>query len=116
MKSLSLSLFLPLLAVTPTLSSLLVSFSASAGNDPSILGLINLEAARGVSSDQTDDLYIKLDKDPAGIAAAHFHRKEGDIRAEYHALNKKTEAGKTYYIGYKFSLGEIEKSLMIWQL
>jgi hypothetical protein len=113
----SLSFFLPLLAVTPALSSLLVSFSAPAGNDPSVLGVINLEAARGVRpADQTDDLYIKLDKDPAGVAAAHFHRKEGDIRAEYHALNKKTETGKTYYIGYKFSLGEIENSLMIWQL
>ncbi|PYH95517.1 hypothetical protein BO71DRAFT_351226 [Aspergillus ellipticus CBS 707.79] len=61
------------------------------------------------------DLYAKLGTDPNGTAALHFHRKEGYIRAEYHALSNKLEDDQTYYIGYKFSLGTIEQSLMIFQ-
>jgi len=113
----SLSVLTPLLFASFGLASLLVNFSASTTTDLTVLGIRNLEAARGNKpKENTDDLYIKLGKDPKGVPALHFHRKTGDIRAEYHALPEKTEAGKTYYIGYKFSLAEIQKSLMIWQL
>jgi hypothetical protein len=113
----SLSLLIPLLFTSTALASSLVNFSASTTTDLTVLGIRDLETTRGTKpDDNTDDLYIKLGKDPKGVPALHFHRKAGDIRAEYHALPKKTEAGKTYYIGYKFSLAEIQKSLMIWQL
>ncbi|KAM3068403.1 hypothetical protein ACMFMF_009218 [Clarireedia jacksonii] len=96
----------------------LVSFCAAAANPSlSVLGTRNLEAARDVRpSENTADLSITLGNDPFGTPALHYHRIAGDIRAEYHVLNGKTEANKTYYIGYSFMLGEIEKSLMIWQL
>lgn len=109
-------LLLPILFNAAT-SSLLVEFDASAGDDPAVLGTLNLEAARGAKqSANSNDLYIKLGTDYNGVKAAHFHRVAGDIRAEYHSLNGKTEADKTYYIGYSFSLEELEQSLMIWQL
>jgi hypothetical protein len=105
------------LFIATALGKLLVSFNAADGDDPSVIGQLNLEAARGVTqSGNTDDLYIELGEDPNGTPAAHFHRIEGDIRAEYHALNKATVADTTYYIGYAFSLAQIEQSLMVWQL
>lgn len=113
-----MKLFLQALALVPTaLSALLVDFNAARGDDPKVLGLRNLEAARGDKpSDNAADLYVKTDKDANGTAAAHFHRAKGNIRAEYHALNKKTQADKTYWIGYDVSVKQIQKSLMIWQL
>jgi hypothetical protein len=95
----------------------LVDFSAARKDSPSIIGERNLEAARGdkVSSNRPD-LFIELGTDPHGTPALHYHRKEGDIRAEYHALPGKTQKDTTYYIGYKFSLAKIEQSLMIFQL
>lgn len=112
--------YLPLLALVPSgICSHLVNFDASNDslNDASKIGQMNLEAARGdkVSSNEAD-LYIKLGADKNGTAALHYHRIKGDIRAEYHALPKKTEKDTTYYIGYQFSLAEIQQSLMIWQL
>ncbi|KAL1602710.1 hypothetical protein SLS60_006131 [Paraconiothyrium brasiliense] len=112
-----MKLFIQTLALVPvTLGALLVDFNAARGDDPKVLGLRNLEAARGnTRSDNAADLYIKSDKDASGTAAAHFHRKKDNIRAEYHALNKQTQAGKTYWIGYDVSVAKIQKSLMIWQ-
>lgn len=99
------------------LGGLLVSFTAADGDNPSVLGTRDLEAARSVTQDEnTTDLYIKLGKDPSGTPAAHFHRIAGDIRAEYHCLNKETEADREYFIGYSFSVAEVEQSLMVWQL
>ncbi|RHZ43461.1 uncharacterized protein CDV56_102436 [Aspergillus thermomutatus] len=108
---------LVLLACLPyALGTSLIDFSAARGDDPSILGIRNLEAARDDKvSANTDDLYIKLGTDPRGTSALHFHRIQGDIRAEYHSLPNKVAADQTYYIGYQLSLGEIEESLMIWQ-
>ncbi|KAF3932205.1 hypothetical protein ABW20_dc0109655 [Dactylellina cionopaga] len=97
-------------------ANLLLDFDAQRGDKPSILGLINLEQARDDTiSANTQDLYIKLDKDPKGVPAAHVHRKSGYIRAEYHSLKDKTKEGATYFIGYKFSLGTITHNLVIWQ-
>ncbi|PWY83378.1 hypothetical protein BO70DRAFT_361494 [Aspergillus heteromorphus CBS 117.55] len=109
--------FLYLLAsVQPILATSLINFSAAAGDNPSTLGILDLEEARGDKiSSNIADLYAKLGTDSKGTAALHYHRKEGYIRAEYHALSNKLEDDKTYYIGYKFSLGVIEESLMIFQ-
>ncbi|KAI0115647.1 hypothetical protein GGR51DRAFT_503670 [Nemania sp. FL0031] len=97
-------------------SALLVDYSAARGDDPSKMGQLNLESTRGTKvSKNTADLYIKSDVDWRGTKCAHFHRKKDWIRAEYHALNKKTESGKTYFIGYQFALGVIPDALMIWQ-
>ncbi|KAJ5357092.1 Concanavalin A-like lectin/glucanase subgroup [Penicillium concentricum] len=97
-------------------SSSLLDFSAARGDNPSMLGNRNLEAARGdTSSSNTDDLYIKLGADPKGVPSLHYHRIEGDIRAEYHSLSRKMASDQTYYIGYQFSLSDIEESLMVWQ-
>ncbi|RAL10947.1 uncharacterized protein BO97DRAFT_471270 [Aspergillus homomorphus CBS 101889] len=105
-----------LAALQTALATSLLSFSAAKGDDPSVLGIRNLEEARDEKiSDNTNDLYIKLGTDPHGTPALHYHRKKDYIRAEYHALPHKLEEGKTYYIGYKFSLGVIEQSLMIFQ-
>ncbi|OOO05226.1 Polysaccharide lyase [Aspergillus oryzae] len=108
--------FAVLAALQPALAKSLVDFSAARGDNPSILGLRNLESVRNTKLDEnTKDLYIKLDKDPKGTPALHFHRKKDYIRAEYHSLKNQIEVDKTYYIGYKFSLGAIQQSLMIWQ-
>ncbi|KAH8694876.1 hypothetical protein BGW36DRAFT_408577 [Talaromyces proteolyticus] len=117
--NLKVIIYLSFFALIPSgICSYFVNFDASNDtlNDPSKIGQLNLEAARGdkVSSNQPD-LYIKLGKDDNGTAALHCHRIKGDIRSEYHALAGKTEKDTTYYIGYQFSLAEIEQSLMIWQ-
>ncbi|KAL1970422.1 hypothetical protein VTN77DRAFT_5583 [Rasamsonia byssochlamydoides] len=111
------ALFLSALALAPTtLATSLVDYSAARKDNPSIIGQRDLEAARGdFVSSNTSDLYVELGTDSKGTPALHYHRKKGDIRAEYHALPGKTQKDTTYYIGYKFSLAEIEQSLMIWQ-
>ncbi|KKK19607.1 hypothetical protein ARAM_007363, partial [Aspergillus rambellii] len=105
-----------LATLQPVFSASMLNYSAARGDDQSILGQLNLEAARGdkVSANRAD-LYIKPGTDAKGVKALHFHRNVGDIRAEYHALSKKIDVDQTYYIGYKLSLGVIEESLMIWQ-
>ncbi|KAK0706310.1 hypothetical protein B0T26DRAFT_837247 [Lasiosphaeria miniovina] len=105
-------LALPLLVA----SKLLIDFNAARGDDPSKMGHINLEGARGESrSSNSPDLYIKSDQDWRGEKAAHFHREVGNIRAEYHALDKKTTAGETYFLGYQFAMGATPHALMVWQ-
>ncbi|KAE8386698.1 hypothetical protein BDV23DRAFT_187006 [Aspergillus alliaceus] len=108
--------FALLASLQSALSKSLVDFSAARGDDPSVLGMRNLEAERNApQSENSKDLYIKLDKDPKGAPALHFHRKKDYIRTEYHSLPNQITVDQTYYIGYKFSLGTIEQSLMIWQ-
>jgi hypothetical protein len=112
------SRYLCLLACLPgVFSASLVDFSAARGDNPSMLGVRNMQAARedGSTSVNTDELYIKLGQDPKGVPALHYHRDKGYIRAEYHLKDKFT-ADKTYYFGYQFSLADIEQSLMVWQL
>ncbi|KAF3090164.1 hypothetical protein TWF569_007239 [Orbilia oligospora] len=117
MKSFSLSQAVSILSLLNLgASTLLLDFDAQRGDNPSILGLLNLEQARGDSiSANTKDLYIKLDKDPKGVQAAHVHRKAGYIRAEYHSLKDKTKEDTSYFIGYTFSLGTITHNLVVWQ-
>jgi hypothetical protein len=94
----------------------LLDFSAARGDNPSILGVRNLEAERGVRPKKNTRLFIKLGKGPNGAPALHYHRKKDYTRAEYHALKDQIKVDQTYYIGYKFSLGAIEQSMMLWQL
>jgi len=62
-------------------AKLLVDYNAARGDDVKILGLINLEKERyNRTKENTNDLYIKNDKDWAGTKSAHFHRKKGYIR------------------------------------
>ncbi|KAK8076177.1 hypothetical protein PG994_003449 [Apiospora phragmitis] len=97
-------------------ATLLVDYNAARGDEVSKIGLVNLEAARGDKQHgNTADLYIKNDKDWKGGKSAHFHRKKGDIRAEYHALNGKTQEGKTYFIGYQFALGATPDGMIVMQ-
>ncbi|OTB02909.1 hypothetical protein M426DRAFT_264152 [Hypoxylon sp. CI-4A] len=95
---------------------LLIDFNAARGDDPKKLGLLNLEKDKGDRpKGNTNDLYIKLDKDFNGQAAAHFHHKTGYRRAEYHALKGETKAGTTYFISYEFALEELPDGLIIFQ-
>ncbi|KAF3491371.1 uncharacterized protein GIQ15_00888 [Arthroderma uncinatum] len=105
-----------LMAVSSALGAVLVDFQSGRGDDPSVLGLRNLETKRGTMiPDNIPELFIKTGKDPKGVAAAHFHKKQGMLRAEYHSLNKATKKDTTYAIRYEFMLGAIEQSLSIWQ-
>ncbi|KAK7937683.1 uncharacterized protein PG986_014551 [Apiospora aurea] len=105
-----------LLCASYARAALLVDYNAARGDEVAKMGLVNLEAARDEKQhENTADLYIKNDKDWKGAKSAHFHRKKGDIRAEYHALNKKTQEGKTYFIGYQFALGATPDALMVMQ-
>ncbi|KAI1392398.1 uncharacterized protein F4822DRAFT_425608 [Hypoxylon trugodes] len=101
---------------SPRKAPLLVDFDASRGDDPKILGTLNLEKAKGDRPKaNTADLYIKSDKDWQGTKAAHFHHKAGYRRAEYHALKGQTKAGTTYFIAYKLALEQLADGLIIFQ-
>ncbi|KAK7918491.1 hypothetical protein PG985_010365 [Apiospora marii] len=105
-----------LLCASYARAALLVDYNAARGDEVSKMGLANLEAARGEKqSGNTADLYIKNDKDWKGAKSAHFHRRKDAIRAEYHALKEKTQEGKTYFIGYQFSLGATPDAMMVMQ-
>ncbi|KAK2744978.1 hypothetical protein FQN57_004108 [Myotisia sp. PD_48] len=109
-------LFSFLLCAPAALAVVIVDYQASRGDDPAILGLRNLETKRGTMIPQNiPELFIKNGKDSNGTAAAHFHRKKGMLRAEYHSLNKQTKKDTTYAIRYEFSLGAIQQSLHVWQ-
>lgn len=106
-----------LASLQPALAASLIDFSAARGDNPSMLGIKNLQADRDNTIDYDPaDLFIKLGTDPQGTPALHFHRIKDYIRTEYHSLPNKIEADKTYYIGYKFQLGAIENDLMVFQL
>ncbi|KAI5776915.1 hypothetical protein EDC01DRAFT_698921, partial [Geopyxis carbonaria] len=115
MKSLHLFTFLSLLPLA-VLSTVLVDYDAARGDAPSVMGHLNIEKAKGDRPKTEDDsLFIRTSVDPAGTPAAHFHRAKGNIRTEYHAMFYETEADKTYYIGYSFSLGVITHNLVLFQ-
>ncbi|KAK2880163.1 hypothetical protein FQN49_000510 [Arthroderma sp. PD_2] len=104
-----------LMTASSALGAVIVDFQSARGDDPSILGLRNLETKRGTMiPENIPDLFIKEGKDPNGVSAAYFHKKKGMLRAEYHSLNKATKKDTTYAIRYEFSLGAIQQSLSIW--
>ncbi|KAI5927366.1 hypothetical protein F4810DRAFT_650625 [Camillea tinctor] len=97
-------------------ASPLIDFEAIRGDDPKVLGLINLEGAKGQSfKENNKDVYIKLDKDWKGTPCAHFHHKTGYRRAEYHSLKGNTTAGTTYYIAYNLALEQLPDGLILFQ-
>jgi len=62
-------------------AKLLIDFSATRGDQPSVLGQINLEEERNNTiKEPTADLYFKKGADWKGNPAAHVHRKAGFIR------------------------------------
>lgn len=61
-------------------ASLLIDYDG-ATDDPSVLGILNLEAARGdTQAANSDTLYFKKGADWTGIGAGHAGRAVGDIR------------------------------------
>lgn len=106
-----LSLLLPILAS----STLLVNYNAPSAT--SVLGTCQLEGAElhdTISCPGNDSIYIKPGQDPAGKAALHYHRDAGFRRAEIEAAGTYT-AGKNYYAGYEFRLGNVHEHLAIFQ-
>lgn len=106
-----LALLLPLLAS----STLLVDYTAPAAT--SVLGTCQLEAAElhdAVACPGNANVYIKPGQDPAGKAALHYHREAGYRRAEVKAAGDYS-AGKHYYAGYEFRLGNLHEHLAIFQ-
>ncbi|KAI1408587.1 hypothetical protein F5Y13DRAFT_172318 [Hypoxylon sp. FL1857] len=95
----------------------LVDFNAARRDDPKKLGTLNLEKGKGDKpKSNTPDLYVKLDEDFKGVnGAARFHHRAGYRRAEYHSLKGQTKAGTTYFITYKFALGELPDGLIVFQ-
>ncbi|KAI2615374.1 hypothetical protein GGR54DRAFT_642397 [Hypoxylon sp. NC1633] len=97
-------------------SGLLIDFNAARGDDPRLLGTLNLEKTKGDKlKANTKDLYVKLGSDWKGTKCAHFHHATGDRRAEYHALNGQTKSGTTYYITYKLALEQLPDGLIVFQ-
>ncbi|ORY17651.1 hypothetical protein BCR34DRAFT_596823 [Clohesyomyces aquaticus] len=110
--------FLTAFLATSASATVLVKYSAAAGDSPSALGLQNLEGwdfGGGKeplpwpdNQPQNASVYFKNAKDPDGIAAAHVHKDYHFRRSEYHCLNKKTEVDTTYYIGYKVRFDNVD--------
>ncbi|KAF2807146.1 uncharacterized protein BDZ99DRAFT_447429 [Mytilinidion resinicola] len=99
-----------------TFSKTLMSYPASSSDPASNLGYLNLEKTKGERPKANSaDLYIKTATDPSGVPAAHFHRKKGYRRAEYHSLFYATEYDTTYYIGYQVMIRKIRHNLVIFQ-
>lgn len=62
-------------------AKLLIDFNAARGDQPSVLGQVNLEEERNTTiKEQTADLFFKKGADWKGLPAAHVHRKAGYIR------------------------------------
>ncbi|KAF7548738.1 hypothetical protein G7Z17_g6862 [Cylindrodendrum hubeiense] len=110
----SLLSFLPLASAT-----VLVSYSAADGDDPSVLGLQNLQgwdrASWPSGKAQNSSLYFTTATDPDGVAAAHVHKNAHFTRSEYHSLKGKTVQDKTYYIGYHVRFDSVDYQTIVWQ-
>ncbi|KAI1369351.1 hypothetical protein F5Y08DRAFT_293097 [Xylaria arbuscula] len=105
--------------LTSATAKYLVSYNASAGDDPSVLGLLNLDGwnrdpwPKGQA--QNSSLYFKTATDPEGVPAAHVHKSAHFTRAEYHMLKEETVADTTYYIGYKVRFDAVDYQTFVWQ-
>ncbi|KAI0204938.1 hypothetical protein F4808DRAFT_474244 [Astrocystis sublimbata] len=107
------------LCLTSATAKYLVSYNASAGDDPSILGLLNVN---GWNRDdwpkgqgQNNSLYFKTATDPEGVPAAHVHKSAHFTRAEYHMLKDKTVVDMTYYVGYRVRFDAVDYQTFVWQ-
>ncbi|KAI1305433.1 hypothetical protein F5Y03DRAFT_151894 [Xylaria venustula] len=105
--------------LTSATAKYLVSYNASAGDDPNVLGLLDLDGwnredwPKGQS--QNSSLYFKTTTDPEGVPAAHVHKGAHFTRAEYHMLKDETVADMTYYIGYKVRFDAVDYQTFVWQ-
>ncbi|KAK7024931.1 hypothetical protein R3P38DRAFT_2951827 [Favolaschia claudopus] len=108
------------LAILPLVSgTVLVKYSAAAGDQTSALGLLNLggydDAQWPSGQSQNDSAYFKTATDPNGVPAAHVHKAQHFARAEYHLLKGKTEVDKTYYIGYHVMWKNVDYQTIVMQ-
>lgn len=107
------------LCLTSATAKYLVSYNASAGDDPSVLGLLNLNGWNRdpwpPGQSQNSSLYFKTATDPEGVPAAHIHKSAHFTRAEYHMLKDETVADTTYYIGYKVRFDAVDYQTFVWQ-
>ncbi|CAJ2501433.1 Uu.00g042860.m01.CDS01 [Anthostomella pinea] len=107
------------LCIAAASAKYLVSYNASAGDDPSVLGQLNLggrERADWPSGQgQNSSVYFKTATDPDGVQAAHVHKNTDFTRAEYHMLKDEIAADTTYYIGYKVRYDSVDYQTFVWQ-
>lgn len=109
--------------ILPCLSEVLISYNASAGDDPSVLGLINLQGwddkdqmlywPSGQGSNSS--AFFNSSTDPSSIPAAHVHRDAHFRRAEYHVLKGETKVNTTYYIGYHVMWEKVDYETIVFQ-
>ncbi|KAI1275197.1 hypothetical protein F5Y07DRAFT_183760 [Xylaria sp. FL0933] len=113
------SYLLSALCLTSATAKYLVSYNASAGDDPSVLGQLNLDGWHREDwppgQGQNSSVYFKTATDPAGVSAAHVHKSADFTRAEYHMLKDEIVADMTYYIGYKVRFEAVDYQTFVWQ-
>ena len=98
-----------------TTSTLLINYAAPA--PISELGSCQLEGSYlgdKIPCPGKDNVYIKPSTDPKGQAALHYHRDPDFRRAEVKGAGTYA-AGKTYFVGYEFSLANYHEHLAIFQ-
>ncbi|KAF2798057.1 hypothetical protein K505DRAFT_297246 [Melanomma pulvis-pyrius CBS 109.77] len=99
--------------------TVLVKYSPASGNDPSCLGLQNLQGWHRANwpdnQAQNNSVYFKNAKDPDGVVAAHVHKDAGFTRSEYHSLNKETKVDTTYYIAYRVMFQNVDQQTIVFQ-
>ncbi|KAI0968052.1 hypothetical protein F4678DRAFT_232526 [Xylaria arbuscula] len=107
------------LCLTSATAKYLVSYNASAGDDPNVLGLLGLDGWNRTDwpngQSQNSSLYFKTATDPGGVPAAHVHKSAHFTRAEYHMLKDETVVDMTYYIGYKVRFDAVDYQTFVWQ-
>ncbi|KAI0815522.1 hypothetical protein GGR55DRAFT_699377 [Xylaria sp. FL0064] len=107
------------LCLTSATAKYLVSYNASAGDDPSVLGQLNLDGWHREDwppgQGQNSSVYFETATDPAGVPAAHVHKSADFTRAEYHMLKDEIVADMRYYIGYKVRFDAVDYQTFVWQ-
>jgi hypothetical protein len=98
----------------------LVSYNASHGDQPSVLGLQNLQGwdradwPKGQS--QNSSCFFSTATDTQGVQAGHVHKNAHFTRTEYHSMVDMMEVNTTYYIGYKVMFEAVDYQTIAWQL
>jgi hypothetical protein len=100
-------------------AAILVSYDAASGDDPSSLGLLNLQGWHRADwpsgKGMNNSLYFTTATDPDGTPAAHVHKAAHFTRAEYHTLKDKTARNLVYYMGYHVRFDNVDHQTIIWQ-
>lgn len=111
---------LPTLQLISALSSLstatlLIDYSAPSAT--ASLGSCQLEGSYlhdTIACPGNSSIYIKPSTDSEGTPALHYHRDPNFRRAEVKGAGDYA-AEKTYFVGYKFSLGNVHEHLALFQ-